>query len=76
MKIYHVCECCDQVYKITEAIAQTSGLELDGLTGAETVDIIIPEPENGSSIASGLCAECYEEIYVSNEHFFYSPRLN
>ncbi len=76
MKIYHVCECCDQVYKITESISQTPSTELDSLTGANTGDIMILEPNNGSSIASGLCDECFEEIYGSTAHFFYSLRLN
>lgn len=76
MKIYHVCECCDQVYKIIESAGQTPGTELDSLTGARTGDIMILEPKNGSSIASGLCDECYGEIYGTDEHFFHFSRLN
>ncbi|WP_161820995.1 hypothetical protein [Sporotomaculum syntrophicum] len=76
MKIYHVCECCDQVYEITDSVSRTSSTELDNLTGAKTGDIMILEPENGSSVVSGLCYECYEEIYGTSEHFFYSSRLN
>lgn len=76
MKIYHVCECCDQVYKVSESFSQTANVDLDSLTGENAGDIIIEEPENGSSIASGLCNDCREEIYGSADHFFYSSRLN
>jgi hypothetical protein len=76
MKIYHVCECCDRVYKVTESVSQTACGDLDSLTGDNTGDIMIEEPENGSSMVSGLCDDCHEEIYGSVDHFFYSPRIN
>ncbi len=76
MKIYHVCECCDRVYKVTETVSKTACVDLDGLTGDNMGDIMIREPENGSGMSSGLCDDCREEIYGSEDYFFYSPRLN
>jgi len=79
MKIYHVCECCDRVYKVTESVSQTAWdyLDyLDNLTGDNVEDIMILEPENGSSVASGLCDDCHEEIYGSEGSFFYTSTLN
>ncbi|AGK99754.1 hypothetical protein [Desulfoscipio gibsoniae] len=74
MKIYHICECCDRVFKVTESAGRAACV--DNLTGDNTGDIMMREPENGSGVASGLCEECREEIYGSEDHFFYSPRLN
>lgn len=76
MKIYHVCECCDRVFKITESVGRELRVDLDNLTGGETGDIMKGEPENGSGVAAGLCNECREEIYGSVDHFFYPARLN
>ncbi len=76
MKIYHVCECCDRVYKVTESVGQTVCVDLDSLTGDNTGDIMMREPENGSGLASGLCDDCREEIYGSADHFVYYSRLN
>ncbi len=72
MKIYHVCECCDKVYKVTESVGQTACVDL---TGDNAGDIMMGEPEYGSGVALGLCDDCREEIYGSADHFFYSSRI-
>ncbi|TYO96967.1 hypothetical protein [Desulfallas thermosapovorans] len=76
MKIYHVCECCDRLFKVTESGGRAIEVDLDGLTVDNSGDIMMVEPENGSGVASGLCDECREEIYGAPDGFFYATRIN
>jgi len=61
LKIYHICDCCDTIYKVTETTAY--GNEYTDLTENAAGDIINNEPENGNSFAAGLCDECRDEMY-------------
>lgn len=77
MKIYHVCECCDRVFNITDSDDYQTRNDATHLTEATAEDIIMEESERGN-IASGLCAECREEVYGSSLHdnFIYSHRYH
>lgn len=76
MKIYHVCECCDRLFKVTESGGRAASVDADGLTVGKAGDIMMVEPENGGGVTTGLCDECREEIYGAPDHFFYATRLN
>jgi len=76
MKIYHVCECCDRLFKVSESVSQTAWEDLDSLTGGNVGDIMIVEPEIGNGMALGLCDDCREEIYGSEDYSFYTSTLN
>lgn len=76
MKTYHVCECCDQVFKISNADEYTARKESDDLTEGIAKDIMKMEPKNGNILIQGLCEECREEVYGSGDQFVYPSRLH
>ena len=63
VKIFHLCQCCDMVYKVTETYGPEKAAVRSGLTGEGAGDIIDNEPETGNRFAPGFCDECREEIY-------------
>ncbi|HBX23937.1 MAG TPA: hypothetical protein DEF34_09950 [Desulfotomaculum sp.] len=63
LKIYHICDCCDTIYKVTETTAY--GTKDTDLTGNAAGDIMNNEPENGNAYAAGICDECRDEMYGS-----------
>lgn len=73
LKIYHVCDCCDKIYKVTEInIRGDAGA---GLTEKAPEDIMINEPENGNVFTTGLCDECRDEMYGPAGGFVQPYRL-
>lgn len=76
MKIYHLCQCCDQVYKITTAPEYPEPQEGQLLTGVTGEGIINPESGSGISYHSGLCEECREEIYGTQDWLILPHRLH
>ncbi|SFR04429.1 hypothetical protein [Desulfoscipio geothermicus] len=73
MKKYHVCDCCDRIFNITESADRG---DAGHLTGAMAGDIMIEEFENDGSLVPGLCAECREEVYGPAQQFIYPHRLH
>lgn len=72
MRIYYICECCDSVFKITES---TTDLEQSGagsLTGPAARGIMMEENESNNGVITGLCGECREEIYGTDDRISYS----
>jgi len=79
MRLYHVCECCDRVFKMTET--NSTGMDgredADDLTGVSGSGIMLGEPETGNNnIVTGLCDDCREEVYGPPERLVYPYRLN
>lgn len=61
-RIYHICDCCDSIYKVTETTAR--GQEHMDLTGNAAGDIMDNEPEIGNDVyVTGICDECRNEMY-------------
>ena len=71
MRTYYICECCDCVFKITESTADLKQPGSSSLTGSEA-EGIMEENESNNGFITGLCGECREEIYGTDDRIAYS----
>lgn len=76
MRIYHVCQCCDQIFKITEPLEGIVQGDGQSLTGIATGSIIKPKSGRGAGYTVDLCDECREEVYGSPEWLILPHRLH
>ena len=79
MKVYYICECCDEVFSIVD-LANYQGTEQDpALTGTNVYGIInnVQNVDNSGYYMQGICPDCREEIYCGYETSFYrEPVIN
>ncbi|ACV61166.1 hypothetical protein Dtox_0213 [Desulfofarcimen acetoxidans DSM 771] len=77
MKVYYVCECCDEVFDIVDsATCRESGQE-PSLTGISVCGIINGVSSSDGYYVSGICPDCREEINCGYDTVFYrEPVIN
>lgn len=72
MRTYYICECCDCVFKTTESDSNLEQFGIGSLTGHEAGGIMMEENERNNAFVTGLCEECREEIYGTDDRIAYS----
>ena len=77
MKVYYVCECCDEVFKVIDSAINLDSEQELSLTGTAVCGIINDVPNDSGYYVQGICPDCREEIYCGSETSFYqNPIIN
>jgi len=79
MKVYYVCECCDEVFNVVDSATYRGSDQDPSLTGTDVCGIINDVPnDNSGYYVQGICPDCREEIYCGYEtsSFYREPVIN